>query len=56
MNTGISNVWCWNQCSGSGFIRSVDPDPDPEAQKLRTKIKKIEKFHVLNFEVLDVLF
>jgi hypothetical protein len=26
----------------------VDPDPDPEGQKLPTKIEKVKKFHVLS--------
>jgi hypothetical protein len=33
--------------SDPNSIRSVDPDPDPEAQKLPTKIEKSKEIHVL---------
>jgi hypothetical protein len=46
--------------SGSGYtwiridLGRLDPDPDPGAQKLPTKIEKRTEFSC--FEVLDVLF
>jgi hypothetical protein len=43
--------------SGSGLdpdsIRSVDLDPDPGAQKLPAKVRKIKKFYVLKCLMLS---
>jgi hypothetical protein len=36
------------------WIRIRNPDPDPEGQKLATKIEK--SYEISCFEVLDVLF
>jgi hypothetical protein len=33
---------------------SLDPDPDPEGQKLPTQIEK--SYYISSFEVLDLLF
>jgi hypothetical protein len=33
-----------------------DPDADPGGQKITHKTENVKKFHVMNYEVLDVLF
>ncbi len=42
--------WNGNSVSDPDSIRSVDPNPDPGAQKLPTKIE-VKKFHVLVIKI-----